>query len=46
MAEVNQMPDEDVDKLLKACLDTNEEMQEDAYEEEGGPALSRLGSAS
>ena len=46
VAEVNQMPDEDVDKLLKACLDTNEEMQEDAYEEEGGPALSRLGSAS
>ena len=27
VAEVNQMPDEDVDKLLKACLDANEEMQ-------------------
>ena len=25
VAEVNQMPDEDVDKLLKACLDANEE---------------------
>ena len=25
LAEVNQMPDEDVDKLLKACLDANEE---------------------
>ena len=46
VAEVNPMPDEDVDMLLKACLDTNEEMQEDAYEEEEGPALSRLGSAS
>ena len=46
VAEVNPMPDEDVDMLLKACLDTNEEMQEDAYEEEEGPALSRLGSDS
>ena len=25
VAEVIQMPDEDVDKLLKACLDANEE---------------------
>ena len=25
VAEVNQMPDEDVDMLLKACLDANEE---------------------
>ena len=46
MAEVNQMPDEDVDKLLKACLDANEEMQGDTDEEEGGPASSRLGSGS
>ena len=46
MAEVNQMPDEDVDMLLKACLDANEEMQGDVYEEEGGPASSRLGSGS
>ena len=23
LAEVNQMPDEDVDKLLKACLDAS-----------------------
>ena len=46
LAEVNQMPD-DADMYLKACLDAmNEEMQEDAYEEEGGPALSRLGSDS
>ena len=26
VAEVDQMPDEDVNMLLKACLDANEEM--------------------
>ena len=46
LAEVDQMPDEDVDMLLKACLDANEEMQGDTDEEEGGPASSRLGSGS
>ena len=46
LKEVNQMPDEDVDKLLKACLDVNEEMQGDVYEEEESPASSRLGSGS
>ena len=46
MAEVDQMPDEDVNMLLKACLDANEEMQGDAYEEEESPASSRLGSGS
>ena len=40
------MADEDVDKLLKACLDVNEEMQGDVYEEEESPASSRLGSGS
>ena len=35
LAEVNPMPDEDVDMFLKACLDANEEMQGGVYEEEG-----------
>ena len=46
LAEVNQMTDEDVDVFLKACLDVNEEMQGDVYEEEESPASSRLGSGS
>ena len=46
LAEVNLMPDEDVDMFLKACLDANEEMQGDVYIEEEGPALSRLESGS
>ena len=40
------MADEDVDNLLKACLDVNEEMQGDVYEEEESLASSRLGSGS
>ena len=46
LAEVDQMLDKDVSMFLKACLDVNEEMQGDAYEEEEGPDLSRLGSDS
>ena len=46
VAEVNPMPDEDVDMLLKACLDASEEIQGDVYREEGGPASSRPGSDS
>ena len=46
LAEVNQMPDEDVDMLLKACLDASEEMQGDVYEEKEDPASSRPGSDS
>ena len=46
LAEVDQMPDEDVSMLLKACLDVNEEIQGDVYEEEEDPASSRLGSGS
>ena len=46
LAEVDQMLDIDVSMFLKACLDVNEEMQGDAYEEEEGPDLSRLGSDS
>ena len=46
VAEVNPMPDEDVDMLLKACLDASEEMQGDVYEEKEDPASSRPGSDS
>ena len=46
LAEVNQMPDENGSKFLKACLDANQEIQGDVYEEKEGPALSRLGSDS
>ena len=46
LAEVNQMPDENGSKFLKVCLDANEEIQGDVYEEEEDPALSRLGSDS
>ena len=45
LAEVNQMSD-DADMYLKACLDANQEIQGDVYEEKEGPALSRLGSDS
>ena len=46
LAEVNPMPDENGSKFLKACLDANQEIQGDVYEEKEGPALSRLGSDS
>ena len=46
LAEVKQMPDENGSKFLKACLDANQEIQGDVYEEKEGPALSRLGSDS
>ena len=46
LAEVNQMPDEDVDKFLKACLDASEEIQGSVYNEEEGPASSRVGNGS